>query len=101
MEFVMTTENVKNLKDFVQNAIDKGANSVEDVHKKIAGLPLDFIAKIGLIHDQAEQVKELQENTIGSIYDTIRMVNEKSGEYAEELLSKNNILITNKENRYL
>lgn len=88
MELVMTTESVKDLKDFVQNAIDKGANSVEDVHKKIAGLPLDFIAKIGIIHDQAEQVKELQENTIGSIYDTIRMVNEKSGEYAEELLSK-------------
>ena len=84
----MTTETVKDLKDFVQNAIDKGATSVEDVHKKIAGLPLDFIAKFGILHDQAEQVKELQENTIGSIYDTIRMVNEKSGEYAEELLLK-------------
>ncbi len=84
----MTTENIKNLKDFVQNAIDKGANSVEDIHKKIAGLPLDFIAKIEPLHEQAEQVKELQENTIGSIYETIRLVNEKGGQYAEELLSK-------------
>ena len=84
----MTTENIKDLKDFVQNAIDKGANSVEEIHKKIAGLPLDFIAKIGPLHEQAEQAKELQENTIGSIYETIRLVNEKGGKYAEELLSK-------------
>tara|TARA_R110001592_G_scaffold75526_1_gene228662 strand:+ start:3027 stop:3314 length:288 start_codon:yes stop_codon:yes gene_type:complete len=88
MEFVMTTETLKDLKDFVQNSIDKGASSVEDVHKTIAGLPLDFIAKFGLLHDQAEKVKGLQESTIGSIYDTIRMVNEKSGEYAEEILLK-------------
>lgn len=84
----MTTESLKDLKDFVQNAIDKGASSVEDVHKKIAGLPLDYIAKIGPLHEQAEQVKAFQDSTIGSIYEAIRLVNEKGGEYAEELLSK-------------
>jgi len=84
----MTIENIKNLKDFVQNAIDKGATSVEEVHKKIAGLPLDYIAEIAPLQEQAEQVKALQDNTIGSIYETIRLVNEKGGKYAEELLSK-------------
>jgi len=32
---------VKELKDLVQQAIDKGATTVEDVHQAIARMPLD------------------------------------------------------------
>ncbi len=82
----MITDQIKTLKDFVENAIDKGACSVEEVHKKIADMPFDFIAKIGPLQESAEQAKALQDNTIGSIYEAIRFVNKKAGEYAEELL---------------
>jgi hypothetical protein len=84
----MTTENIKDLKDFVQNAIDKGATSVEEVHKKIAGMPFDFVAKIGPLQESVDQVKAFQDNTIGAIYNAIRLVNAKAGDYAEEILSR-------------
>ena len=30
----------------VQDAIDKGATSVEQIHRQIANMPLDFLARI-------------------------------------------------------
>ena len=72
----------------VQDAIDKGARSVEQVHKQIANMPLEFLARIEQLEAPANQAKEFQTKTIGSIYDTIASINVKAGEMARELLAK-------------
>ena len=84
----MNMENMSDIKDFVQNAIDKGATSVEEVHKRIAAMPFDLLAKISPLKESVEQMKAMQDNTIGAIYDAIRLVNSKAGEYAEAILSR-------------
>ena len=79
-------EMLKDLQEYVQLTIDKGATSLEEVHKSIANMPLDFLEKIGPIKGTVEGVKEIQANTIGNVYESIRLVNEKAGEIASRLL---------------
>ena len=79
---------LKTLKDLVQETINRGATSVEEVHKAIARLPFDTLAKIALFERPAESARALQERSIGTIYDAIRKLNVSVGEIADELLKK-------------
>ncbi len=81
-------ENVRKLKDLVQEFVDKGATSVEDIHKAIAALPLEALEGIEGIGESAKGIKEIQQKTIGGVYDIIRSVNNKVAEIAEEIISK-------------
>ena len=72
---------------FIQDAIDKGATTVEEVHKSIADLPLKILEESELLKESAKEVKRVQDHTIGAIYRTIREVNEQVGTYASELLA--------------
>jgi len=81
-------ENVRKLKDLVQEFVDKGATSVEEVHKAIAALPLEALEGIEGIGESAKGIKEIQQKTIGGVYDIIRSVNNKVAEIAEEIISK-------------
>ena len=74
------------LKDMVQEAIDKGATTVEDVHRTIAEVPIEQMERSGLLDaDGAQEKKDLHHRTVGTIYDAIRSVNRQVGEMASEL----------------
>jgi uncharacterized protein YaaR (DUF327 family) len=83
------------LQKTVQEAIDNGATSVEQVHKQIANMPLEYLAKIEQLEGPVSQAKDFQDKTIGSIYETIHNINTKVGDMAKELLAKMNIESTN------
>ena len=78
----------KTLPKLIQEAIDKGANTVEEIHKSIADLPLKVLQDTDLLRGPAKEVKRVQDHTIGAIYDVIRDVNEKVGRFASELLAE-------------
>ena len=73
---------------FVQDAIDKGATTVEEVHKAIADLPLEILERNDLLKEPAKEVKRLQDHTLGAIYDVIREINCHVGAYASKLLAE-------------
>lgn len=76
------------IRSMVQDAIDKGATSVEDVHKQIAAMPLDALKNLGgPASSFAESAQGFLNSSIGSVYDTIRQVNEKVGEIAQQMLA--------------
>lgn len=79
-----TAERAELLKDMIQEAIEDGATTVEDVHQHIAGLPFDALDKLGLFEDKAPALKEKQRKTIGLVYDTIRKVNQEVGSLISE-----------------
>ncbi|MFH1537840.1 MAG: hypothetical protein ABIH66_02705 [bacterium] len=79
---------LRKLKDLVQEAVDKGATTVEDVHKAIAALPLDVLESIEGLEEPAGKVKEIQQKSIGGVYDIIRKVNDKVAEIADEILDR-------------
>lgn len=78
----------KTLVRFIQDAIDEGATTVEDIHKSIADLPLKILEESDLLREPARKVKRVQDHTIGAIYGVIRDINEKVADYSSELLAE-------------
>jgi histone H3/H4 len=78
----------KALARFIQDAIDKGATTVEDIHKSIADLPLKILEESELLRAPAKEVRRVQDHTIGAVYDLIRSINEQIGTVASELLAE-------------
>ena len=72
----------------IQDAIDKGATTVEEIHKSIADLPLKMLQDSGILRGPMKEVKRVQDHSIGAIYDTIRSINEQVATFASELLAK-------------
>ena len=72
------------LKDLVQQAIDTGATSVEQIHKTIAALPLAVLEKQGLLDIDSDKRDELWDKSFGQVYDAIRRVNQEVGELATQ-----------------
>ena len=87
----MTTDRTaerKALAKFIEEAIEKGATTVEDVHRSIAGLPLRILEESELLRGPAKEVRRVQDHTIGAVYDLIRHINEQVGTLAAELLDQ-------------
>jgi hypothetical protein len=72
---------------FIQDAIDKGATTVEDIHKSIADLPLKILEESELLKGPAKEVQRVQDHTIGAVYDLIRRINRHVGTLASKLLA--------------
>jgi hypothetical protein len=87
----MTTERRterKALAKFIEDAIDKGATTVEEIHKAIADLPLKMLEESELLKGTAKEVMRVQDQTIGAVYDLIRDINKRVGTLASELLTE-------------
>ncbi len=82
------THSKKTLITLVQEEIDKGATTVEEIHKAIADLPLKALEESDLLKGAAKEVQRVQDRTIGVIYDAIREINERVGTFASELLAE-------------
>jgi hypothetical protein len=78
----------KALAKFIEDAIDKGATTVEEIHKAIADLPLKVLEESELLRGPAKEVMRVQDHTIGAIYDLIRDINKRVGTLASGLLTE-------------
>ena len=78
----------KSVTKLIQDAIDKGATTVEEVHKSIAELPLKLLEKNDALRSRAKEVRRTQDQTIGAIYSLIRDINQEVGTYAGDLLAE-------------
>lgn len=70
----------------VEEAIDQGATTVEEIHQAIAAAPLEALANIQAVRGQADNAADLTRRSIGAVYDTIRQVNEQVAMLAERML---------------
>ncbi|SER00174.1 hypothetical protein SAMN04488038_113168 [Solimonas aquatica] len=73
-------QRIELLKDLAQQAIDRGATSVEQIHQYIADLPFEMLEKGGLLRDDKLKLREKQRRTIGMVYDAIRSINRQIGQ---------------------
>lgn len=83
----MATLDVRRIQALVEEAVDDGATSVEEIHRAVAAAPLQVLAQIEPLSGVAEAADDLTGRSIGAVYDTIRRVNEQVGVLAERLLA--------------
>ena len=74
------------LTNMIQDVVDRGATSVEEIHRAIVDVPLEVMARNGLFEQTAADVRRIQDRSIGAVYDTIREVNHRVTELASQLL---------------
>ena len=84
----METEEDKQLIELIEDAVDKGATTVEEIHREIANLPLSMLERAELLESTTEKVRSLQDASIGAVYDVIRNVNHKVTNLAGDILSR-------------
>jgi len=77
---------IEAIKDLIQEAVDKGATTVEQIHKVIADLPFSVLEQRGLLDDTGAAVRDTSARTIGSVYDAIRRINREIGEMASHVI---------------
>lgn len=72
-------ERLELIKDMIQQAIEKGATSVEQIHQYVADLPFEGLERAGLLDENASKLREKKSRTIGMVYDAIRSINQQIG----------------------
>ncbi len=76
-----TMQRVELVKDLVQQAVDRGAQSVEQIHRYVADLPFEALERTGLLEDDHLGLREKQQRTIGMVYEAIRRINDEVGRF--------------------
>ncbi|MGQ0697418.1 MAG: hypothetical protein ACT4PZ_04165 [Panacagrimonas sp.] len=74
------------LQKIVEQTIEDGATTVEQVHRSIASMPFDVLEKIDALQEPVNKVRDIHDQTVGNIYETIRLLNDRVGEIARGLL---------------
>ncbi len=68
------------MKDMIQEAVDRGARSIEQINQYIADLPFEALERAGLLDDDKLKLRDKKTRTIGMVYDAIRGINKQIGE---------------------
>lgn len=76
------------LQGIVEKAIEDGATAVEQVHRSIASMPFDALERIDALQQPVAKAREVHDHTVGNIYETIRLLNDRAGEIARGLLGE-------------
>ena len=79
-------EKLLSLQKIVEQAVEDGATTVEQVHRSIASMPFDVLEKIDALQKPMSKAREVHDETVGNIYETIRLLNDRAGEIARGLL---------------
>lgn len=79
---------IQTLKDLVEDAVEHGATTVEEVHMKISAIPFDQFEKIPGVGDVVGNARSLHDESVGTVYETIRKINARIGELADEALAR-------------
>jgi len=74
------------LTELVRDAVDKGATTPEEIHQAVANLPLHVLEGLDLFERSVEDVRKIQDLSIGAVCALIREVNRKVTHLAWELL---------------
>ena len=79
--------NEQQLTRLIEDVIEQGANTAEDINRAVLDLPVSVLNSLGL-EDTASDVKELQDRSIGAIYQFIHDINHRVADLASEILEK-------------
>lgn len=72
--------------DPIRDAVDSGASAAEEIHKTVADLPFEVLERTGLYGRTAGELRRIQSESIGAVYDAVREVNRRVAELASDLL---------------
>ncbi len=81
---------VKRIKDMVHDLVEKGVDTVEEIHQSIAQASRESLEDIAPkdVKPLVEPAKDIHDTATEAVYDTIRTINRKVSEISDEVLDK-------------
>ena len=79
---------LQEIRDLVQEAIDNGARTVDQIHKSLGNRPLEMLNKIDLPGFAMDRLGDLRKLKISDVSDFMETMNQRVSEIAGELLRK-------------
>jgi polyhydroxyalkanoate synthesis regulator phasin len=76
------------LSKLIEEAVDKGATTAEEITRSIAELPISILESLGFGEKPRQEVRQIQDTTIGAIYDMVRDINHNIADLADDLIKK-------------
>jgi hypothetical protein len=77
----------KALARLIEDLIEEGANSAEDIHRAVLDLPVTMLENLGL-KSTSKNMKKVQDSSIGAVYKLIHEINHEVASLATRLLDK-------------
>ena len=74
------------LSDRVEKVVQRSVDRVEEIHKKVAGLPLDVLEQLEVLEGAVRDIRKLQDRSIGAVYGAVRDINHEVTRLAKGLL---------------
>jgi hypothetical protein len=71
----------------IREAVDRGADRAESIHKKVAKLPLAPFEGMDPLEGALADVRRISDRSIGALYDLVRDINHEVVRLAEGWLS--------------
>ena len=65
----------KTIAGTIHDAIDSVTTSVEEIHRSVADLPFEILDGITPLPDPLTEVRRVQSQSIGAVYNLVREVN--------------------------
>jgi len=72
----------------IQESVDEGAKTAEEIHRAIADLPLEVLERAEVFGKTARQIRDVQDKAIGAVYDLVRDINKRVGTYSADLVER-------------
>lgn len=79
---------IKSLKDAVQQAIDNGARSAEEVYMRVSRMPFDQLERIAALEGIVKKARGVHDQSVARLYETIRAINKRVGRLADQALRR-------------
>jgi hypothetical protein len=70
----------------MQKAVDRSAEAAEEIHRKVANLPLKLLEQVDSLEGPVRDIREIQDRSIGAVYGAVHDINHEVMHLAKELL---------------
>jgi hypothetical protein len=82
----LSIQQIRGLKDLIQEAIEAGVNATEEVHQTIARQPYALLQHIAVIAVPVQAIEHVQTTVTSGVYHTILSVNRIAGMLTTQVL---------------
>lgn len=72
--------------DRIEEAVDRGATTAEEIHRAISDLPFETLGRLGVLDPSHSEIKRIHDDTVTAVYDLVRQVNRKIASFARDLI---------------
>ncbi len=79
---------MEKLIDVVEDAVDRGVATAQELHQTIADVPFGVMERVGVLATPDGELRRFHDETAAAVYDLVRDINKQVTRFAVHLVGK-------------